>query len=91
MGNRGIVNEDQHFKHFESQICLDKYQVYYNNSVWFFVNNIILTVKTEQSNAKAQIAVGFSFLRWALINNLDSSFVINFATRSYTEKFVAAL
>ena len=40
MENRGIVNEDQHFKQFESQICLDKYQVYYNNGVWFFVIKI---------------------------------------------------
>ena len=40
MDNRGIVDEDQHFKQFESQICLDKCQVYYNNGVWFSVIQI---------------------------------------------------
>ena len=40
MENRGIVNEDQHFKQFESQTCFNKCQVYYNNVVRFFVIQI---------------------------------------------------
>ena len=43
MENRLIVNEDQHFKQFEFVLtCFDKYKVYYNNVVRFFVIQIFL-------------------------------------------------